>query len=50
MKTWKLLENTYFVAEFSEVYSQPNRTTKIHHFVEIVKSFNPLTFLQKTSS
>ena len=43
MKTWKLQENTYSVAELSEVYSEPSRTTKIDHFVEINKSFKPLT-------
>ena len=34
-----LLENTYSVAEFWEVYSEPSRTTKIKHFVEIVNNF-----------
>ena len=43
METWKLQENTYSVAELSEVYSETSQTIKIYHFVEINKSFKPLT-------
>ena len=49
-KTWKILENTYSVAEFSEVYSKPSHTTKIGHFVEIViNSFEPLTIFAENT-
>ena len=39
----KLWENTYSVAELSEAYWEPSRTTKIDNFVEINKSFKPLS-------
>ena len=37
------MEHTYFVAEFSEAYSEPSRTAKIEHFAEIVNSVGPLS-------
>ena len=43
------MENTYFVAKFSEAYSEPCQRTKTEHFVEIVNSFEPLTIFTENS-
>ena len=36
-KVSELLKHKYSVAKFSKKYSEPSRTTKSEHFVEIVK-------------
>ena len=43
------MENTYFVAKFSEAYSESSQRTKTEHFVEIVNSFEPLTIFTENS-
>ena len=47
-QVWKLLENTYHVAEFLEAYSEPSQKIKNQHFVEIINTFELLIiFLRK---
>ena len=41
--------NIYIVVEFTKADAEPSRTTKIEHFVEIVKSFEPLTSFAENS-
>ena len=48
-KAWKLFENTYSVAEFSEAYSEASQTTKIEHFVETINSLELLAIFAEHS-
>ena len=45
----KLMKHKCSIAEFSEVYPEPSRITKIEHFVKIVNSFERLTSFAENS-